>query len=532
MELVNLLADQRHFYTMLVLATKNFGRKIWDGHMKKRFGLFSRLPIAPMTKLVRDERGSILLQFTVYVLAILGMIGLALDGGRYLLLNNDLQDLADAAAIAGAAELDGTSNALTRADTAARTLLTNNPRWSDSGSIRILAGTSGVQFYSQINPDTVTTDPRLAKYVKVTTGAWQVAPWFLPAVTVLTGTNIANNSTGATAMAGITYTSCGTVSSFICHPFENTESVPGRTDNFPGQVQRGWMFRLRAGSGAAGDWGIINVPGETSNLSTPQDITAFLSRSAENTCNASRLTPRPGNIPNQVADGFNVRFDRPVTGVSGVDNTAAAIVIDGVATTPQGATCQTVSVTPIASTGGGGPGGGKGGGKGGGGGGPPAFDPNNYSVTCNSKTDPTQYSCPLPRDRTITNNIGSGPHIDDLQAYWLNHHGTATLPSGVTTRYDIYNTEIGGTKFTSSLEASAPQCLPLSSNPSRRIVKVAIVPCTYWGITGASQPDVLFTKYAEFFITEPSTDGTIYSEYIRTFSDGSGDLHRTVQLVR
>ncbi len=491
--------------------------------MGKKLRRFSLLP-----RLVKDEHASILLQFTIYVVAILGMIGLVLDGGRYLLLNNDLQDLADAAAIAGAKELDGASDALTRADTAARTLLTNNPRWSDVAGVRILAGTNGVQFYSQLNPDTVTADPRVAKYVKVTTGSWQVRPWFLPAITVLTGANVANNSTGASAWAGIAYTACGTVSSFICHPYESMESVPGRSEYFPGPVQPGWMFHLRAGSGAAGDWGIINVPGETSNLSTPQEITAFLSRSAENACNESRITPRPGNIPNQVAEGFNVRFDRPVTGVSGVDNTAAPIVIDGIATTIQGSSCQTTTVAPIAATGGSGGGGGKGGGKGGGGG--TAFDPNNYSATCNLSTNPAQYSCPLPRDRTITNNIGGGPNLTDLQAYWNNHH-TPNLPNGVTTRYQIYQLEASGAAFTSNLEPSAPQCLPVSTNPARRVIKVAIVPCTYWGITGASQPNVLFTKYADFFITEPSTDGTIYAEYMQTYSTGD-TLHRIVQLVR
>ena len=38
------------------------------------------------------------------------MIGLALDGGRFILFHNNLQDLADAAALAGAADL-GTSYA-------------------------------------------------------------------------------------------------------------------------------------------------------------------------------------------------------------------------------------------------------------------------------------------------------------------------------------------------------------------------------------------------------------------------------------
>jgi len=63
-----------------------------------------------LSRLGKDEHGTILVQFTVYLVAVFGFIGLALDGGRYLLLHNSLQDLADAAALAGAAELDGTAS--------------------------------------------------------------------------------------------------------------------------------------------------------------------------------------------------------------------------------------------------------------------------------------------------------------------------------------------------------------------------------------------------------------------------------------
>jgi Flp pilus assembly protein TadG len=73
--------------------------------MNSKLGFFSLL-----SRLDKDEHGTILVQFTVYLF---GLIGLALDGGRYPLLHNSLQNLADAAALAGAAKLDGTSGATT-----------------------------------------------------------------------------------------------------------------------------------------------------------------------------------------------------------------------------------------------------------------------------------------------------------------------------------------------------------------------------------------------------------------------------------
>ncbi|MGA7025847.1 MAG: pilus assembly protein TadG-related protein, partial [Pseudolabrys sp.] len=97
--------------------------------MNSKLGFFSLL-----SRLDKDEHGTILLQFTVYLVAIFGFIGLALDGGRYLLLHNSLQDLADAAALAGAAKLDGTSGATTLATATAQAMANNNPpRWYDLG---------------------------------------------------------------------------------------------------------------------------------------------------------------------------------------------------------------------------------------------------------------------------------------------------------------------------------------------------------------------------------------------------------------
>ena len=75
-----------------------------------------------------DQHGSILVQFTVYLVVLFGLAGLLWDTGRYLLAHNDLQHLADAAALAGRADLDGTSNSLDAINDA-KTFLTNNVRW-------------------------------------------------------------------------------------------------------------------------------------------------------------------------------------------------------------------------------------------------------------------------------------------------------------------------------------------------------------------------------------------------------------------
>jgi len=95
-------------------------------------------------------------------------------------------------------------------------------------------------------------------------------------------------------------------------------------------------------------------------------------------------------------------------------------------------------------------------------------------------------------------------------------------------------------------EPSGPMCTNSTiGNLSRRVINVAVVDCSYWGIEGhKSLPPT--TLLAQFFMTEPASgDGSIYGEYIGCFSAspntsadcraGSGQpnpLHTLVQLIR
>src|SRR5215471_19169112 len=60
-------------------------------------------------------RGFVLVAAAVSIVALLGVVGLAIDIGRLMLAHSELQVFADEAAIAAAFELDGTSAGLTRA---------------------------------------------------------------------------------------------------------------------------------------------------------------------------------------------------------------------------------------------------------------------------------------------------------------------------------------------------------------------------------------------------------------------------------
>jgi Flp pilus assembly protein TadG len=485
--------------------------------MRKSFGL--SLLIA---RLRRDERGSIMIQATLTIIVIMGMIGLVLDGGRLFIVNNDLQDLADAAALAGAAKLDGTGGARQRADVAARSL-NNNVRWSDVSAPKILSGTSGVQFYETL-PDLDANKPaqtdKEANYIKVTTGSWQVAPTFLVAVGA-----ISNNSTHATAVAESDTATCVPAAMMLCNPSEPLTGSTGDTSKF--NPSPGTMFVFST-TGNTGDFspGVFNLLRDANQDNSDIAVEKLLAQQTANLCSTAGVSPVQGQKTDATQIGINVRFDQQPNGsVSGLDQTPAPIKIDGYV--PRNGTnlCDGILINDT---------------------------PTPYS---NCATDQT-VSCALPRDQSFTSvggrggsQIGGGVAGTDLEAYWANHH-PGTLPAGVTTRWQVYQLEVAGTGgagtwLTDEVEPHGPLCAPARTAvpakipASRRVIPVAIVDCLYWGVQGNSANNIRISTYADFFLTEATptsgvTKGNIYTEFvtIHRTDEAGGGLHSIVRLVR
>src|SRR5215218_1934330 len=217
---------------------------------------------------IADQRGATMVLYALVLPVVMGIIGLSLDSGRYTTLNTELQDLADAAAIAGAKELDaGTAspNAIVRAEGRARTLFLqrNDPRWAEGtyqGTI-IPAGTAGVEFYERNSAGTIgnaTTDPAQASYIRVTTDSRSVFSRFVRAVGA-TG----NSSTQATAIAESIHVACNVQPLAMCDPMQ---PLFGR--DLSTAQDRGRMFRLKATGGGAsyapGFFGLLDPPNLTS----------------------------------------------------------------------------------------------------------------------------------------------------------------------------------------------------------------------------------------------------------------------------
>src|SRR2546430_10275124 len=186
-----------------------------------------------------DTNGIILPYVTLLLVVIVGVSVLAIDGSRYMSLQTQLQNGADALALAGAAELDRTPTAIERANKAigfrceansstcqpiagGRGLVSN---WSLFGSgsdrnVRVV----GIRFLRSVPvrdsdpilPGNVTSDPTPAAFVEVTVKTIGL-PTILPA-SVFGGSNLL--TVGAQAVAGFDQVVCDFTPIFVCNPFE------------------------------------------------------------------------------------------------------------------------------------------------------------------------------------------------------------------------------------------------------------------------------------------------------------------------
>jgi hypothetical protein len=175
-----------------------------------------------------DTSGSILPYVTLMLAVIVGTSVLALDGGRFLSLQTQLQKGADALALAGAAELDRMPDAITRATNAVDDLISNSSLFGPAGSqtvavssIRFLSSLPASDSTFPIPNANVTTDPTLARFIEVT-----VTPITIPTILPASFFGGANSGTaGASAVAGMDQVNCKVIPIFICNPFEQ----PGDT---------------------------------------------------------------------------------------------------------------------------------------------------------------------------------------------------------------------------------------------------------------------------------------------------------------
>jgi hypothetical protein len=452
---------------------------------------------------------------------IVGLSVLALDGARLMSLQTQLQNGADALALAGAAELDRLPDAETRARTAIQRLLTNSTLFSSPANRTIAV--SNIKFYSRLPANDASpmstgrpaTSPGNARFVSVSVRPVTL-PTILPAA-LFGGANTV--TTAASAVAGFDQVVCGVTPIYVCNPYETagmtydqaTEALQHAAAN---PSDQGRLLRLHQYNGnasyAADDYGFLESPTLGSDEMSLIDSLAVVRPAA---CFRQRgVNFRPGLV-RSARDGFNVRFDIYEGAMSGKYN-------DG-----NYRPAQNVRKGYIL-----------------------ASDENQNACTARRGANWPIGSGPnrvtgLPLDRSwAIDSMGEGNW--DFDSYWQVNHGDSEPPQslngGVPSRYRVYRYEIEqGRVADVSMggESGAPACYSggdLPGTPDRRILHAAIVNCQSLQLAGEQQYDVPAAAFGKLFLTLPleRSQTDLYVEMVGLVRPGDGVSFDVVQLYR
>ncbi|TPN89361.1 hypothetical protein FJ987_24295 [Mesorhizobium sp. CU2] len=471
--------------------------------------------LGTVRKFWRDQRGVALLLVSIMLPAIIGFSLLAIDMSRVNNLHADLQKAADAMSLAAAAELDGQSDSITRANRAIANLVANNYTFSTAGPPQILQQSGITTRYLKSLPvnDTTAvatsmvitdevTDAALARFVEVTVTPVGFSAIF--PVSYISSTASGSFNVGAKAIAGFSTSVCDYTPVFICNPYEgNPGGVSLEMAAQQRQYRRRQIILRNNGAWQNGNFSFLASPdGNGAN-----QLELSLARVKPSGCYAQDgVDTEPGQNAGPVQDGLNARFGISKSYI-GTANGPALNVRMGL-----------------------------------------------KSFNCNNKTtfetDPTK-GIGLEEDPCISagnctlmgGRMGEGNW--NLARYWSANHPTrGALPSALSgtgndlpTRYETYRYEIdpngdGNTSDNIIGDASVggetgnPSC---SQTPvttvDRRILYGAIIDCTANGFNGRAT-SVPVHAFGSFFITEPIKDGKdIYVELVDiTGKGGRGTL--------
>jgi len=474
-----------------------------------------------------DTSGVILPYVTVMLVVIVGLAVLALDGARLMSLQTQLQNGADALALAGAAELDRLPDAETRARTAIRRLLTNSTLFGSRAERTIAV--SNIKFYSRLpandaspmSAGTLATGPGNARFVSVTVRPVTL-PTILPAA-IFGGANTV--TTAASAVAGFDQVVCGITPIYVCNPYETegmtyyeaTEALQLAAANPSNQ---GRLMRLHQNAGnasySAEDYGFLNSPTLGSDEMSLIDSIAVVRPAA---CFQQRgVNFRPGLV-RSAREGFNVRFDIYEGAMSAKYNDSNY------------RPAQNVRKGYVVASG----------------------DENQNTCAARRGTNwpigsPPNQVTGLPLDRSWPiDRMGEGNW--DFDTYWQVNHGDSGPPPNLNggaasnadapSRYRVYRYEIEqGHVADVSLggESGAPACYSgdLSGTPDRRILHAAIVNCQSLQLEGEVQFKVPVAAFAKLFLTLPleRSQTDLYVEMVGLVRPGDGVSFDVVQLYR
>ncbi len=496
-----------------------------------------------MKRFWRDDSGYVLVLSLIALPMFMAMGLIIVDIGRGNNAHSDLQAAADAMALAGARELDGSADSIDRAQ-AAMGLLSNSVSFlglTESNFNIVMTTASGeftITFLTDIPEsdntaitatyleDNATTAGEDAEFVHVRARSQDLNTFFFNPVSRLRQ----NVPVAAEAVATYRTAACDVTPLFICNPFES-ENIDLQ-DAFAGGRLHGRMIRLHpkgSDTAAPGNFGFLSVTGQNDNTTSSAAAIRDIFAGDENpTCyDAKTVTTKPG-AATSIRQGINVRFDiysGPYNNAA-ADYPPAANVRKGyIPTNGANGVCNAESVQD--------------------------------AMRRAYKGKPADYVEPAPADwwamgfsqndtmlppgsGALGATIGSGNW--DIATYWEVNHPSVTLTSemliemnsrpgaqspgaSVPSRYDVYRYEIendlvatasqgdGTPPKAGTTENGLGQCSiasegvpvesPTRTSPDRRTVFAAIINCIENADEGGGSNTYPVEAYGSLFLTRP-----------------------------
>jgi len=448
----------------------------------------------------RQQRGAYMVMMAILIVILIGIAALAIDVGRVLMMRTDMQNAADAAALAAAAELDADNNAQDRARAAARDLLEHDARFA---RVTELLGATGLpdgafEFFCVIGSETdvspsdpgfsdfcsgslvepekyASTSDEDTHYVRVTLDPSLAGDGdrftadliFLPVLRSL-GINAAETASAVTrALAGRSFFTCNFPPMALCDPWENEGS------SFRNEMPKGGHIELRSQgeSWAPGVFGFLKAkegPGA-------KNLSEYLADPDLVGCNPAIVTSEPGAKAQPSRRAINTRFDI-------------------------------------------------------------------YEGTFKNREDefpPAPNIVDYPLDNDTIDISGVEDRFGNAQwsvvNYWKAKHGGASPPNGWNDanpplRYDVYKYEIEN-----GLIPEKPINVP--GVKERRLINVAVLSCEALDFAGRETVPVFPTDgFAQMFIMDEADDPggpnglRFHAEFIRWVFGEDDDYHVQVQL--
>jgi Flp pilus assembly protein TadG len=449
----------------------------------------------------QEERGAILVFWAIALAMILILVALSFDFGRVASTQSELQSYADQVALAAAGELDGRSDSITRAQSAAAALIADTQTFGNGATALAGSGSYALAFYATLPGNDLTplvaptTVPEDAVYARVVASPKTVNYTFAAAYAALVGAGATSHNVSAIAVAGFTQYACDITPLMFCLP----------DPSYKADSQIGDLILLRSGGNGAGAWqpgdfgfldpskAKVDPNGPCAGLNGAQLDGCLMGAEGSITqCFSQRgVDTEPGQKVGITDASFNVRFDMYQAIMNGKKNNPAyapaANVIKGVV--PKGGgSC--VGNNPPAST---------------------------NTMAMPKDTCFASGTCPYPR-------FGDGNWSAGRANYVQWHYAGTDPHPGASTRYEYYLSEIaaaGGVASSTAIlsgtgwdgkalqETGRPQCSShVSPDPDRRVVIAAGIDCARYNFNGRS-PNIPVEEFFRLFLTQPvGTNGS------------------------